>query len=171
MPGVGSSTALNAFNIGQASQGGGTAIGRAIEGIVAQSDKLAVTQGQSTAQTAGALATAQFKDELANRPQDVFQATPQGLRLVGRDIAGGKGSVVSSGTTPFINQVAAGQGSPFPVVQGGGPQLPVVDGSNTAPAVDPGGAQSLGGVQNVNRVLTPEEVLEAIRARRLQLGQ
>ena len=80
---IGIGNALGAFNIGR--QGGAAespAIGMAIRQIVEQGDKLAITQGQSEAQTAGALAGAQFKHQLSDQPKSIIQIDPSGRRNV-----------------------------------------------------------------------------------------
>jgi hypothetical protein len=81
MVGVGSGSALNAFNIGQAGTGK-TAVGQAIEQIVAQRGKIEGIQAQSEAQSAGSLATAKFKAEQDAAPVDQFTVNPINNELI-----------------------------------------------------------------------------------------
>lgn len=75
MVGVGSGSALNAFNIGQAATPQ-TAIGQQIRSIVAQRDKIEGLNAQSGAQAAGSIATAQFKAGQEGAPIEQFQIDP-----------------------------------------------------------------------------------------------
>ena len=63
MVGVGSGSALNAFNIGQAATGQ-TAVGKAISDIVAQADKLQLAGAGSAGGAASGIAAAQYKNQI-----------------------------------------------------------------------------------------------------------
>jgi hypothetical protein len=81
MVGVGSGSALNAFNIGQAATPK-SAVGQQIEQIVAQRDKIDALNAQSGAQAAGSLATAQFKAQQDAAPVDQFTVNPVTNELI-----------------------------------------------------------------------------------------
>ena len=71
MVGVGSGSALNAFNIGQQATGQ-SAIGQQITAIVQQADKLGISQGAAGATAGAGIATAQYKNDLeANKTKDI----------------------------------------------------------------------------------------------------
>jgi len=97
MVGVGSSSALNAFNIGQGSGQGTTAIGMAIRDIVAQGDKLALTQGGQDGALAAGIGTAQFKNQLEeNQRGDIYGVGPDGQPAL-------LGGAVKTNRDKFIN--------------------------------------------------------------------
>jgi len=81
MVGVGSGSALNAFNIGQAATGQ-TAIGQAIKGIVDNAEKKGLLEAQSGAQAAGSIATAQFKADQDAKPIEQFTNDPINNKLI-----------------------------------------------------------------------------------------
>lgn len=85
--GVGTSSALNAFNIGREATGK-TAIGQAIESIVAQADKLQVAQSSQQSGLATGIGVAQFKDQLeSGKVSDRFGFDPSGnVTTLGLDI-------------------------------------------------------------------------------------
>ena len=74
MVGVGSGSALNAFNIGQAATTP-TAVGQQITAIVEEGSKKGLLEAQSGAQAAGGIAAAQYKQQQEQNAPDIKQYT------------------------------------------------------------------------------------------------
>lgn len=157
MVGVGSGSALNAFNIGQqATQP--TAVGMAIKSIVDNADKQGLLQAQSGAQTGGALATAQYKSQLESREQDVMVQNPDGSFTKVRGAPGGKKSILGMPQMTQLQKFGVEGSERPPVIDFSTGQPPVAP---AAPVVDPGTAPPGGPIDlnniDPNRELTAEE--------------
>ena len=159
MVGVGSGSALNAFNIGQAATTP-TAVGQQITAIVAQADKLGISQGAAGASAAGGIATAKYKAGLENAPKDVYAFNEEGKFPLGLGVPG---------TTEFKSAVPQGFVDRETMPPEGGARRAPVLGPGATPeqrqmyGSQEGGASSVGTGAGQQAAL--EEALRLLRER------